>query len=118
MRLEAYRDIVDVATICFGDTHGVQIGDKATMAECVDRLEEDVQTLYAEISGCMTNKRIPVGVQASMLELAFNVGSGSVCRSKMMRKANAGDYVSACNELLRWVMAGGDPASLFHAPAG
>ena len=107
VRTEAYLDIVGVPTICFGDTHGVQIGDKATMSECVDRLEEDVQAFYAEISPCMTNRGIPLGVQASMLELAFNVGSGPVCRSTMMRKANAGDYVGACNELRRWVKAGG-----------
>lgn len=107
VRTEAYLDIVGVPTICFGDTHGVQIGDTATMAECIDRLEEDVQAFYAEISPCMTNKDIPLGVQASMLELAFNVGSGPVCRSKMMRKANAGDYVGACSELRRWVKAGG-----------
>ncbi|WP_152618559.1 lysozyme [Leisingera sp. ANG-Vp] len=107
VKTEAYLDIVGVPTICFGDTNGVQLGDTATMAECVDRLEEDVQTFYAEISPCMTNKHIPMGVQASMLELAFNVGSGPVCRSTMMRKANSGDYVGACNELRRWVKAGG-----------
>ncbi|KIC36630.1 hypothetical protein RA26_12485 [Leisingera sp. ANG-M7] len=107
VRTVAYVDIVGVPTICFGDTHGVQIGDTATMAECVDRLEQDVHTFYAEISPCMTNKGIPLGVQASMLELAFNVGSGPVCQSTMMRKANAGDYVGACNELRRWVKAGG-----------
>lgn len=107
VKTEAYRDVVGVPTICFGDTHGVQMGDKATMAECVDRLNEDVQAFYTEVEPCMTNKRIPVGVQASMLELAFNVGSGPVCRSTMMRKANAGDYRSACHELPRWVKAGG-----------
>ena len=107
VRLEAYRDIVGVPTICFGDTHGVKMGEKATMSECVDRLEADVQMFYAEIGRCMTNPSIPAGVQASMLELAFNVGSGPVCRSTMMRLANARQYHAACNELHRWVRAGG-----------
>ncbi len=107
VRLEAYRDIVGVPTICFGDTHGVKMGQRASMSECVDRLEADVQMFYAEISGCMSNPGIPAGVQASMLELAFNVGSGPVCRSTMMRLANAGQYKRACNELHRWVRAGG-----------
>ena len=107
VRLEAYKDIVGVETICFGDTHGVQMGDTATMEECVSRLQEDVETFYADIAGCMTNLDIPAGVQASMLELAFNVGSPKVCRSTMMRKANAGDYPGACNELRKWVLAGG-----------
>lgn len=107
VRLEAYKDIVGVETICFGDTHGVQMGDTATMNECVARLQDDVESFYADIAGCMTNPDIPAGVQASMLELAFNVGSPKVCWSTMMRKANAGDYVGACNELRRWVNAGG-----------
>jgi GH24 family phage-related lysozyme (muramidase) len=107
VRLEAYRDIVGVPTICFGDTHGVQMGDTATMAECVDRLEKDVRAFYSEIRPCMTNPNIPAGVQASMLELAYNVGSGPVCRSTMMRLANAGKHRAACDELRRWVIAGG-----------
>ena len=107
VRLEAYKDVVGVETICFGDTHGVQSGDTATMDECVSRLQEDVETFYADIATCITNPGIPAGVQASMLELAYNVGSPKVCRSTMMRKANAGDYAGACSELRRWVMAGG-----------
>ncbi|WIY23774.1 lysozyme [Parasedimentitalea psychrophila] len=107
VRLEAYKDIVGVETICFGDTQGVRLGDTATMDECVARLQDDVESFYADIAGCMTNPDIPAGVQASMLELAYNVGSPNVCRSTMMRKANAGDYIGACNELRRWVNAGG-----------
>lgn len=107
VRLEAYRDIVGVPTICFGDTHGVQLGDVASMSDCVDRLERDVRAFYVEIRPCMTNPNIPAGVQASMLELAYNVGAPSVCRSTMMRLANAGRYRAACDELRRWVIAGG-----------
>ena len=107
VELEAYRDIVGKPTICMGETKGVKMGDTATKQECLAMLGPRVAQFYAEIERCMTNKDIPVGVQASMLELAYNVGSGPVCRSTMMRKANAGQYLSACNELRRWVIAGG-----------
>jgi lysozyme len=107
VRLEAYRDIVGVPTICFGDTHGVTMGERSSMSDCVDRLEADVRMFYVEISPCMSNPSIPAGVQASLLELAFNVGSRPVCRSTMMRLANAGQYHAACDELHRWVRAGG-----------
>ncbi|MEO3480291.1 lysozyme [Phaeobacter sp. CAU 1743] len=106
-RLVAYRDLVGKPTICFGDTHGVQMGDTATKQECLERLQDDIATFYAEIERCMSRKDIPAGVQASMLELAYNVGSGPVCRSTMMRLANAGQYRAACDELRRWVIAGG-----------
>ena len=55
----------------------------------------------------MTNPDIPVGVQASLLELAYNVGIGAAGRSTMMKLANQGKYVEACKELDKWVKAGG-----------
>jgi len=106
-RLAAYRDLVGVPTICFGDTHGVRMGDRATREECLARLKEDVAAFYAEIGRCITNPAMPAGVQAAMLELAYNMGAGPVCRSTMMRLANAGQYHAACDELRRWVFAGG-----------
>jgi GH24 family phage-related lysozyme (muramidase) len=66
-----------------------------------------VRLFYSEISLCISNPNIPAGVQASLLELAFNVGSRPVCRSTMMRLANAGQYRAACEELHRWGRAGG-----------
>lgn len=107
VELKAYRDIVGKPTICMGETKGVKMGDTATKQECLAMLGPRVAEFYAEIERCMTNKDIPVGVQASLLELAYNVGSGPVCGSTMMRKANAGQYQGACNELRRWVIAGG-----------
>ncbi len=107
VKLEAYRDLVGVETICFGHTKGVQMGDRATMRECVEMLNEEVVEYYAAIAPCMENPDIPVGVQAAMLELAYNVGPRAVCRSTMMQRANAGQYSEACGELHRWVRAGG-----------
>lgn len=105
----AYRDIVGVPTVCYGETRGVKMGDTYTKAECMDMLKVAVGEYYTKIQPCMTNKEIPVGVQASLLELAYNVGTGAVCKSTMMRLANQGKYKEACRELDKWIRAGGQP---------
>lgn len=107
LSLVAYRDIVGVPTVCYGETRGVQMGDRYTKQECEDMLRKSVAEYYTKLEPCMTNKSIPVGVQASLLELAYNVGVSATCKSTMMRLANQGNYKQACNELDKWVKAGG-----------
>ena len=105
----AYRDIVGVPTVCYGETRGVKMGDTYTKAQCMDMLKVAVGEYYTKIQPCMTNKDIPVGVQASLLELAYNVGTGAACKSTMMKLANQGKYKEACRELDKWIRAGGQP---------
>ena len=105
----AYRDIVGVPTVCYGETRGVKMGDAYTKDQCMDMLKVAVGEYYTKIQPCMTNKDIPVGVQASLLELAYNVGTGAACKSTMMKLANQGKYKEACGELDKWIRAGGQP---------
>lgn len=105
----AYRDIVGVPTVCYGETRGVKMGDTYTKDQCMDMLKVAVGEYYTKIQPCMTNKDIPVGVQASLLELAYNVGTGAACKSTMMKLANQGKYKEACRELDKWIRAGGQP---------
>ena len=94
----------DVPTICYGSTKGVKIGDYKTDAECEALLRAEVGLFYEKVDDCL-NDNVPISVQASILELSYNIGS--VCKSTMVRKANAGLYKEACAELDRWVKAGG-----------
>ena len=107
LKTEAYRDIVGIPTVCYGETRGVSMGDRYTKEECFKMLEKAVGEYYQGLQPFITNPNIPVSVQASMLELAYNVGISAVGRSTMMRLANQGKYVEACNELGKWVKAGG-----------
>lgn len=109
-RNHAYLDTIanpPVWTVCYGQT-----GSKAykgayyTDTECEAMLRQSVGEYYSRISACMSDS-VPISVQAALLELAYNVGSGAVCNSTAMRKANAGDYSGACAELDKWVNAGG-----------
>ena len=107
LSLVAYRDIVGVPTVCYGETRGVLMSDRYTKKQCEDMLKASVAEYYEKLQPYMTNKDIPIGVQASLLELAYNVGISAAGKSTMMRLANQGKYKEACNELDKWVKAGG-----------
>lgn len=107
LRTEAYRDIVGVPTVCYGETRGVSLGQSYTKQQCDEMLKKAVGEYYQKLQPYMTNPNIPISVQASMLELAYNVGISAVGNSTMMKLANAGKYKEACNELSKWVKAGG-----------
>jgi GH24 family phage-related lysozyme (muramidase) len=70
-------------------------------------LKLSVAEYYNKLKPYMTNPDIPVGVQASLLELAYNVGIGAAGKSTMMKLANQGKYEQSCKELDKWVKAGG-----------
>lgn len=97
-----------VWTVCYGHT-GRYAYEGATYsdAQCRAILNEDVGAHYDRLAQCIDTMIVPVSVQASFLELGFNVGTGAACSSTMARKINAGDYEGACAELGRWVNAGG-----------
>lgn len=105
LRTVAYRDPVGIPTICFGETRGVAMGDRKTVAECEALLAERLQEFNAGINACV---RVPMSPQrrAAVVSFAYNVGTHAACRSTFVRKLNAGDP-QACDELRKWVYAKG-----------
>jgi len=104
--LQAYRDIVGVPTICYGETLDVQIGDVATPAECETMLARRVAQFEAEIRRCLPAK-LPDKTRAAFVSAAYNIGSRGFCGSSMSRRALAGDLRGACEALSLWNKAGG-----------
>ncbi|MGR3495139.1 lysozyme [Citreimonas sp.] len=106
LRTEAYRDIVGVWTVCYGETKGVQAGDSYSEAECDAMLAREIVAYERALDRCLTAE-VPVGMKIALVSWTYNVGPGAACSSTLVRKANAGDLQGACNELPRWNRAGG-----------
>lgn len=106
LRTVAYKDVVGVPTICFGETRGVKMGDTATVEQCKEMLGDGITDFAARLDKCLTAK-VPDKPYMTFLSLAYNVGTGAVCKSTLVKKANAGDVRGACNELPKWNRAGG-----------
>ncbi|MFC4215970.1 lysozyme [Pseudophaeobacter arcticus] len=106
LRTEAYRDVVGIWTVCYGETKGVQPGDRYSKADCDAMLAREILAYEAQLDRCLTQP-VPVGMKIALVSWTYNVGAGAACRSTLVRKANAGDLTGACNELPRWSRAGG-----------
>lgn len=108
LRTKAYRDVVGVPTICFGETRGVKMGDRATVDECKTLLGNRLVEFERGMSRCLVAPdKIPDVPYVQFLSLAYNVGEGAFCRSTLVKRLNRGDVRGACNELPKWNMAGG-----------
>lgn len=106
LRTTAYRDVVGVWTVCYGETKGVQRGDSYSKAECDKMLAREIASYEAALDKCLTAK-VPMGMKIALVSWTYNVGAGAACNSTLVRKANAGDLAGACDELPRWNKAGG-----------
>lgn len=106
LRTTAYRDIVGVWTVCYGETKGVRPGDRYSEAECDAMLAREIIAYETALDRCL-QPEVPVGMKIALVSWTYNVGPGAACRSTLVRKANAGDLTGACNELPRWNKAGG-----------
>lgn len=107
--LVAYKDIVGVWTICDGETKGVKPGMRKTPAECDAMLKVRVeQDFYKPLTKCIPGfEAKPIGWQASMISLSYNVGIYAACGSTAARLAKRGDLIGSCNAATRFNKAGG-----------
>lgn len=108
LRTRAYLDSVGVPTICYGETEGVRLGDKKTIPECNAMLDMKLGMVSYAIA-YMVDPPLPVNTHAALSSWAYNVGLGAMKKSTLIKKANRGDFIGACNELPRWKYAGGEP---------
>ena len=108
LRTHAYRDVVGIPTVCFGETRGVKMGDKYTVDECKAMLGDALVEFETNMRRCLkAPDSIPPKPYVAFLSLSYNIGSRAFCRSTVARRANAGNIKGACDAILMWNKAGG-----------
>lgn len=102
----AYKDIVGVPTICYGHTSNVSMGDYKTTKECTLILKEESKGFSNSV---LRHAKVPLsqGELDAYTSFAYNVGEGAFRNSTLLRLLNQGKREEACDQLLRWVYAGG-----------
>lgn len=108
LRLTAYRDIVGVPTVCYGETRGVHLGDRHSKADCDAMLLASLRRHEAGMRRCLKRPdRIPEKSYIAFVSLTYNIGVGAFCRSTAARRLNAGDVRGACDAATWFNKAGG-----------
>jgi lysozyme len=105
-KLRAYLDAVQVLTIGYGHTKGVKRGQTITQKEADRLLAEDVAEFEEGVNDAV---KVPLTQNQfdALVVFSFNVGTGALKRSTLLKKLNAKNYVGAADELLKWNKAGG-----------
>lgn len=104
---DPYYDIVGVLTVCDGHT-GPDIikGKRYSDAECDALTRTDLLKVQKQVDPMI---RVPLTdpQRAAIYSFVYNVGAGAFSKSTLLKRINAGDRQAACQELDRWVYAGG-----------
>lgn len=108
-RADAYRDVVGVWTIGYGETQNVRPGDTVTKQEAAEQLRERlINDYYMPVVACAPELAdAPASVQAAVASWTYNIGVGAACKSTLARHIRAGEWRAACEQLPRWNRAGG-----------
>jgi lysozyme len=107
-RMDPYRDIVGVWTVCTGETR-VEMRPY-TAAECkamLDRaLAADFAPAVLRAVPALQDRPYQFGAAIS---LTYNIGASAFARSTVARRFNAGDWRGGCDAFRMWIHAGGRP---------
>lgn len=106
LRTAAYRDIVGIPTVCYGETKGVRMGDKYTKDQCDAMLLKRLDEFANSVERCVT-RPMPDKVLVGFTSLAYNIGEGGFCKSTTARLWNQGDLKGSCKAMEKFNKAGG-----------
>lgn len=118
-----YRDAVGIPTACAGLTgkdylgQPFKIGNTYSDSECdymtsvrVQGFEEDVVMAvvpFNSVRVTVDNRFISEYQKAALISFSYNVGITAFRNSTLLKMLNSGNHEGACEQLSRWVHAGG-----------
>ncbi|WP_227731634.1 lysozyme [Yersinia proxima] len=105
----AYHDVAGILTLCDGHTGKDIIPSKRySDAECDALLQQDLIPVQHTVDAAV---KIPLSQyqKAALYSFTYNIGQRAFIQSTLLKKLNTGDIKGACDELRRWIYAGGSP---------
>ena len=101
LRTTAYRDVVSIPTICYGETQGVKMGDRYTVEQCKAMFRERLEDYAKPVERCI-RRPMPDTTYIAFVSLSYNIGSGGFCNSSVAKLYNAGRTREACDYMLNY----------------
>jgi GH24 family phage-related lysozyme (muramidase) len=105
-RIAAYLDAVGIPTIGYGHTKDVQIGQMIDVKKAEAFLLDDLEVAESGVEN-LVKVSLSDNQFSALVSFAFNVGTGALARSTLLKQLNRGNYKGAADQFLRWVRAGG-----------
>lgn len=112
-----YLDPIGIPTVCYGNTgkdlygRTIQLGMTYTQDECEKMLAQFLIKFEKDVDRLVRNNYASPWMKAALVSYTWNVGTGNLQRSTLRQHVIAGKYEEACDELLKWVYAGGKKLS-------
>lgn len=111
LRLQAYADIVGVATIGWGHTKTVTKEDvrnrrSINLAQAEALLKSDLKVYENAVDKAV---KVPLNDNqfAALVSLCFNIGTSAFAKSTLVKLLNQSNYREAAPQFNRWNKAGG-----------
>jgi lysozyme len=105
-RLRAYKDIVGVWTIGWGETQSVTAGMVWTQQQADEAFCRRLKEFSDNVQSVITNPASPNQL-AAFVSLAYNIGVGAFSHSSALRLHNQGKYNEVAAAIQLWNKAGG-----------
>ena len=104
--LKAYRCAANVLTIGYGTTKGVTEDMEITKEEAENLLKEEMHEYEGYINDMV---KVPLEQHQfdAMVSWVFNLGSGNLSSSTLLKKLNNSEYDEVPAQIKRWNKAGG-----------
>lgn len=112
LSLKPYADIVGIPTIGYGATY-YEDGTKVSLSDphISESRATDLLAAHINEQAAYVEKLVKVAINdnqfGAIVSFTFNVGSGNLKNSTLLKKLNSGDISGAAEEFLRWDKAGG-----------
>jgi len=103
--LKAYRCPAGKLTIGYGHTNGVKPHQKMTIEEANKLFNEDIKQFENAVNA-LVKVKINQNQFDALVSFAFNLGTGALKQSTLLKLLNSGDYSGAAEQFRRWVYVG------------
>lgn len=100
LSLPAYRDSAGVPTICYGETKGVKMGQRATLSACQKQLIQSAGEHAKALDG-LPMQLSDVALVGS-IDFIYNVGVAGFNGSAVKRHLKSLNYAAAAKTVLDW----------------
>ena len=100
LSLTAYKDSAGIPTICYGETKGVKMGQRATLSDCQKQLIESAGAHARALDG-LPMQLSDVALIGSV-DFIYNVGVAGFNGSAVKRHLKRLDYAAAGKAVLDW----------------